>query len=411
LLVSPTCNEKKMLQEAKKYEAFFLSNVEKKDHRAKDVSRNKILTIGYLCHFFHNAPSQTLLLPYLRTHNRNRFRIICYSDARSDLVSEDIRKVADTWRDVYGMSDDDLASLIQSDDVDILLELNGYCGLNRYGVIARRAAPIQVSHYNLSATTGLSAMDYVLLGQEFVVNQQCFTETVYYHKGIRKALAFPYYFPPCTSLPYDRNKFITFGSFGASHKVNRNVIRLWCEILNAVPGSRLLFKASTLSEIKYLEIFKYFFKLAGGDLSRVVFEGHSEHAEMLLTYADVDIALDTFPYSGATTCREALWQGVPVITLCDEEKYCLQHGKAILTSMGHPELVAESQKAYVMKAVELSNNIDQLRKYRETLREDFKRSPLTDLETWTANLEDAYLDMWEKYVTSADLEEQIALPQ
>lgn len=396
LLMSPTCSEAKMLRAARKYNKLFLRKIKRYKHK-KSAFKDTKLTIGYTCHFFHNAPSQTLLLPYLQAHDRNKFKIICYSDAPSNEVPPAIKNVADVWRDTQDLTDEELASLIKSDQVNILVELNGHCVKNRYAALARKPAPIQASHYNLSATSGVAAIDYILLGQEFTLDQRNYSEKIYYHKGIRKALAFPDYFPPCSNPPFLKNNYITFGSFGATHKINTDVIQVWCQILNRIPNARFFMKAGTLDHAPFLNAYKQLFKNYGCDPERIIFEGYSDHPTMLEKYSQVDIALDTFPYSGATTIREALWQGVPVITLRDSNKYCTQHGNAILSSMGHSELIANSVDEFVNKAVTLANTPDRLVNYRKTLRDDFKSSPLCNLKLWVSHLEEAYLNMWERF--------------
>ena len=400
LLMSPTCTEKNMLIESKKYNKFFLSKIKQYQHTKHHLDPNKKLTIGYVCHFFNNAPSQTLLLPYLKQHNREQFTIVCYSDALADEIPSDIRNIPDRWRDTEALNDQSLAELIRTDEVDILLELNGHCIINRYGAIARRPAPIQVSHYNWSATSGVAAIDYILVGEEFRLNQANYSEKIYYHKGVRKALAFPDYFPPCAPPPCFKNQYVTFGSFGAAHKINGQVINVWCKILRQVPNARFYMKASVLDHAPFIKAYEQLFAAQGCDLNNIYFEGYTTHEKMLQAYEKVDIALDSFPYSGATSVREALWQGVPVVSLCNETKHCLQHGKAILRSMGHAELVANSVAEYVSIAVTLAKKKSLLLEYRNTLRQDFKTSPLLDLNNWIKHLEEAYREMWKRYCSA-----------
>lgn len=399
LLLSPDCNDARMYQEAKKYNQF---------HRVKKISsthfptekNTTILNIGYLCHFFHNSISPSLLLPFLKEHDHQRVRIFCYSDTEPDEVPPHIKNIADVWRDTKEMNDDELTSTIRNDKINILLELNGHCITNRYGVIARRAAPIQVSYYNINATTGLDAMDYILTSDEINLEKssQYYSETIYYMKGVMAIAKFPDTFPECAPAPpCVSNSYVTFGSFGAAHKVNHEVIKVWCKILHRVPSSRFYMKAGVLSHDNYLNSYKKLFAAEGIDLNRIHFEGHSEHMHMLQCYEKVDIALDTFPHTGGTTTLEASWQGVPVLTWCGD-RYSWQHGKMILSSIGHSELVTYSENEFIEKAVELAGSPQRLINYRKNLREDFRHSPKANVKAFTAKLEDTYFDMWHRKI-------------
>lgn len=403
LLLSLTCTEKQMFEAASQYDKLFLSHVKRYNHYSNELTTNRRLNIGYLCHFFHNSVSQSLLVPYLSAHNRERVKIFCYSDAEPNEVPDFIKSVPEVWRDTKKLDDDALASLIREDKIDILLELNGHIVVNRYLTIARKPAPIQVSYYNIACTTGISAIDYALVGDEMVLPKanSYYTESVYYIKGVCGVAQFPSHFPDVTlEPPCLKNKFITFGSFGGAQKVNKEVIKLWCKVLKKVPNSRFYMKAGVLTFEAYLKSYKKLFEAEGIDTNRVHFEGFSEHHEMLKCYDNVDIALDTFPHGAGTTTMEATWQGVPVITLYGDRQ-SMQHGKLILTSVGHPELVAYSEEEFINKAYQLASDPEQLIKYRQQLRDDFKKSPRADVKSFAGRLEDAYYDMWKKYCNKA----------
>lgn len=402
LMLCPSCDEEQMHKIASHYDELFLKHIKRYEHYDNELSTERKLNIGHICHFFHNGVSKSLLTPYLKAHNRKRVNIFCYSDAQASEVSADIREIADVWRDTKDLSDDALAELIRKDKIDILIELNGHCVVNRYLTIARKPAPIQVSFYNIATTTGISAIDYVMIGDEMSVSKvdSYYTETVQYFKGVCGVAQFPDTFPDVTlDPPCLTNHFVTFGSFGGAQKVNKDVIRLWCKVLKRVPNSRLYMKAGVLTFEPYIKSYQQLFAAEGIDLNRITFEGFSEHIEMLKCYAKVDIALDTFPHAAGTTTMEATWQGVPVLSLYGD-RHCMQHGKAILGSVGHPELICYTQEEFVEKAAQLAANSDQLIKYRKELRDDFKKSPRADIHAFASTLEDAYFDMWKKYCLS-----------
>jgi protein O-GlcNAc transferase len=400
LLMDPACDDEQMFAEATRYNDFF-SDIKKTDSHTNLLDPKKKLNVGYICHFFHNCVSQSLLIPFLKAHNRERVKVFCYSDTETNEVDAAIKSIADVWRDTKNLDHETLSSQIKNDQIDILLELNGHCIMNRYAVIARKPAPVQISFYNQCGTTGISAFDYALVGDENNLEKSApyYSEEIYYVKGVTGISIFPDHFPAVSPPPCLSKGYITFGSFGAAHKVNVDVVKMWCKVLKRVPNSRFFMKAGVLSHPAFLNAYKQWFKNEGISLDRIHFEGHSEHHKMLECYSRMDIALDTFPYTAGTTTMEASWQGVPVITLTGD-KYCSQNGKVITSSMGHPELIAYSEQEYINKAVELANDKERLIYYRNNLRNDYRNSPRADAKAYAEKLEDAYVDMWKKYCES-----------
>ena len=406
LLMSPSVTEQDLYNESAKYSRLFLQATEKYADLFTELTLNKKLNIGYICHFFHNSVSQSMLTPFLQAHNRDRVTVYCYSDAHPDEVPDAIKSVADVWRDTKELDDLTLASIIRDDKIDVLLELNGHCVVNRYGVMLKKPAPIQVNYYNLSATSGISTIDYILVSNNANLNniKDCYTESIYPINRIAAAVQFSDIFPPCAPPPCLKNNYITFGSFGAAHKVNTSVIKLWCKVLKQIPNSRFYMKAGVLTNTTNFEAYLNLFEAEGINLGRVKLEGFSDHRTMLEYYSKMDIALDTFPGQGGTTTLEALWQGVPVLSLFYGERYSTQSGKMILSSIGHPELIACSEDEFLQKACALAANPEQILAYRKQLRDDFKHSPLADPTGFAASLEDAYQDMWQIYYKSQMLD-------
>ena len=397
LLVCPSTTDEIMHNAASKYNSLFFANIQQYTTHENNLNPNKVLRIGYICHFFHNSVSQSLLIPFLRAHDKSRVKIFCYSDTEQNDVPHNIKNVADVWRDTKSMNDDTLAELIRSDEIDVLLEMNGHVKNNRYCVIAKKPSPIQASYYNHCGTTGISAIDYNLIGDEVTIPSiNTYSESIYFFKGVCGIAVFPEDFPDCSSPPFLHNQYITFGSFGAAHKVNHQVISLWSKILKQVPNSKLYMKASVLDFPDFVDAYKQLFKNEDIDLDRIKFEGHSEHREMLRRYSQVDIALDTFPYAAGTTTMEAIWMGVPVITLAGNT-YSSQNGKGILNCINRPELITYSPEEYLEKTIELAKSPDRLIAYRQQLRTDFKNSPRADAKAFARKLEDAYVDMWHRY--------------
>jgi predicted O-linked N-acetylglucosamine transferase (SPINDLY family) len=396
LLIDPYSSEEEIYKEAIQYNQFF-SQIKPYHSYKNALQPQRKLNVGYMCHFFYNSVSQSLLVPFLKEHHRDRVNVFCYSDAEPEQVNADTKAVADYWRDTKHLTDDQLATLIRKDKIDILLELNGHVLSNRFGVIARKPAPLQVNYYNQSATTGLKGFDYVFVGEDIELDQSKYTETMHKIKGVQGVAIFPDWFPKEAPSPCQEKEEIVFASFGAAHKVNTEVVKLWCQILKRVPHAKFFMKAGVLTFEPYLKVYQRMFTEGGIDLARIRFEGFEDHRTMLNRYADVDIALDTFPHAAGTTTMEATWQGIPVITLCGSSRYCSQNGRIVLTAVGHPELVAYSEEEYVNKAVELAGDKPRLLHYRKTLRNDFKNSTLANAKSFVGRLEDAYQEIWHKY--------------
>lgn len=400
LLMCPSIDEQSLFGEAFKYNEFF-ADVKPYKIVPKDLRANKVLKVGYICHFFSNSVSDSLLLPFLREHDKQQIQVYCYSDTAENEVPSNVEMIADVWRNTKHLNCASLAQIIKEDEIDILLELNGHCVVNRYDVLARKPAPIQINYYNQAGTTGMDTIDYILIGDHITLPEAAahYSETPYFLKGISGIAIFPTSFPEVSPAPFLHNNFITFGSFGAAHKVNKDVIHMWCNVLKSVPDARFFMKAGVLTHKPFLDAYKKLFLSEGIDLERIKFEGMSEHLKMLECYSQVDIALDTYPHAGGTTTMEAIWQGVPVVTY-SSDRYSSQNGKVVNTCIGHPELISYSEDEFIHKAVELANDKDRILLYRNNLRNDFKNSSLYDANRHARRLENAYRDMWLRYLST-----------
>lgn len=380
------------------------------DSYTNELTTNRRLRIGYTCHFITNSTSSTLLLPLLRAHHRSKIEVFMYSDQNdSEKISPEIKEMVEHWRDTSNLSDTYFCELVRQDKIDILIELNGLVIKNRYKALSRRPAPIQVNFYNHAATSGISGIDYILLGEDYKIDhlQPYFSEKIFHKKGITLATPVSSHFKEVTPLPYLTNGYITFGSFGQSHKVSVESIELWCRILKQVPNSKFYLKTNNLNLRAYASVYRHHFRKYGISSNRLIFEGFSDYAALLASYAKVDIALDTLPYAAGTTTIEASISGVPVIShigLCD--KISGRIGYFNLHSIGHEELLATSKEEYVKKAVALALDTERLLHYRNTLRQDVINSRRADMELYINELEDAYQQMWINY-----LESYSALPE
>ena len=364
---------------------------------------NRRLRIGYCSPDFRRHPVAYFIEPVLVAHNREHFEVFCYSDSlSSDEVTRRIQEHTDQWQSIVGISDEKVAELIQKDNIDILIDLAGHTAKNRILLFARKPAPIQVSWIGYLATTGLSTIDYKIVDNytdPIGKTEQFYTETL-----IRLPESFLCYLPDRDSpevgpLPALSTGHITFGSFNNFSKVTPEVFTLWARVLNELPESRLILKGKSFSDETTCQYAINMFTERGISAERITLQSWDPSPKHLESYNLVDIGLDTFPFNGATTTCEALWMGVPVITLAGTA-YHSRAGISLLSNIGLPELVAKTHDEYIGIAINLASDIEKLQLLRKSLRDRMSHSPLTDAKRFTANLEMCYRKMWENWCKS-----------
>jgi protein O-GlcNAc transferase len=353
------------------------------------------LRVGYVSADFGRHPVGYFLLPVLASHNRSRFEVFCYSDRciEDDLTCR-LRDASDSWRTVFGISHSALDEMIRADGIDILVDLAGHTGHNRLLTFARKPAPVQVTWAGYVGTTGLSAIDYIISDWRETPEgaDQWYVEKIERLPDGYVCYDPPDYAPAVSSLPAKENGFVTFGSFNNLPKVNPGVIALWSKLLQQLPGSRLLMLTKQLGDTETRGRYrKMFAELGVAD--RVEFCGALPHRDLLAKYGAVDIALDTFPYSGGLTTLESLWMGVPVVTL-GGVRFASRHSVSHLTTAGVPELITEGAEEYLSVAISLAQDLKRLEDLRMGLRQRVAESPLCDGQRFTLNLEAAYRKMW-----------------
>ena len=356
------------------------------------------LRIGYVSPDLRLHSCAYFLGPLIANHDRDRFEIFAYAEVdRPDHVTEALRPLFTGWRNTVGMSDADLAARIDADGIDILVDLAGHTTGNRLGVFARKPAPVQATWLGYPATTGLSTIDYRLT--DGIADPVGETDAHYVESLVRLDRCFLCYAPaldapevvPPPSVEAGR---ITFGSFNNAAKITPAVVATWAEIMRAVPDARLVMKAQGLSDPYVADHFRALFTAEGIEPERVEILGwRDDVTHHLAAYGMVDIALDPFPYNGTTTTCEALWMGVPVVTLAGR-RHAGRVGASLLTHLGLPELIATSRADYVQRAAALAVDRARLKLYRETMRERMRRSPLLDGTAFARAVERAYRGMW-----------------
>jgi predicted O-linked N-acetylglucosamine transferase (SPINDLY family) len=307
----------------------------------------------------------------------------------------------DEWRFIVGVSDEDADAMIRQDEIDILVDLSGHTGGNRLQLFARRPAPVQASWLGYPSTTGLSAIDYLLMDAAAVpegAEQYC-SEAVARLPYGRFCYTPPAYAPEPIDPASREGSPITFGSFNNLAKIGAPVIRLWAEVLKATPGSRLVLKWKALQDPFTRRRIGQAFGSLGISADRLEFRAATPHVQMLAEYGAIDIALDPFPFCGGLTSCEALWMGVPVVTLPGERPVSRQT-LGFLNAIGHAELAASSHDDYVRVAAELAADPKRRADLRRSLRQSMAASPLCDPDRFTPALEATFRRMWRGWCAS-----------
>ena len=369
---------------------------------ANDRSQERRLKIGYVSPDFRQHSVAYFIEPVLASHSADKFEIFCYSDVLSpDRVTERLRQYNVKWRNIVGMPDPQVAGMIRKDCIDILVDLAGHTGPTRILLFARKPAPVQVSWIGYPNTTGFTTMDYKIVDR--ITDPQGMTEQFYSEKLIRMPESFLCYLPDRDSPeivdgPADRNGHITLGSFNKYSKVTPHVVALWAKILKTVPDARLIMKARSFADdaTRRDAVEKFFREDVSPDRVEAL-PPRPSVKEHLAAYNEIDICLDTFPYNGTTTTCEALWMGVPVITL-EGQSHVSRVGVSLLSNVGLQEFVAGTPEEYVEKAASLAGDTKRLQLLRRTLRDKMCHSLLLDGQRFTLQLEDIYRGIWRDWV-------------
>ncbi|MCC6212857.1 MAG: tetratricopeptide repeat protein [Burkholderiales bacterium] len=364
------------------------------------------LKIGYLSPDFRRHPVADFIEPVLASHDRHAFQVFCYSTTtRPDATTRRIEALCEHWRDVSGVRDDLIAERMRFDAIDILVDLAGHTGGGRMALMARKLAPVQVSWLGYPNTTGLHAIDYRFT--DSYADPLGASEAFHAEKLLRLPDGFLCYRPPAGApapgaAPARARGYVTFGSFNNLSKLTDAMVALWSRILASVPRARLVLKAYGLAAASARRELLARFARHGIGAERLellppldAFDAH------LAAYLDIDIALDTFPYNGTTTTLEALWMGVPVVSLAGKT-HVARVGLSILSRAGLADLVASGPEEYLAKAVALAQDAGRRDALRAGMRERLRDSPLLAEKTFTRGLEGAYREIWEAYAKTEE---------
>ncbi len=389
------------------YDELFKS-IPRYDHRAKyrmeaavGKERRKI-RIGYISPDLRYHVVLRFCWAMFSSYDKEQFEVYCYhNNPNEDNFSEAIKVMTDNWRNISGMSAKAAAEIIYKDNIDILVDLAGHTMNNPLPILAYKPAPVQISGIGYFATTGLGTVDYFLSDKALESAPQYFSEEIIELEHSHFCYNPLYEAPAIREAPCMKNGYITFGSFNHVRKVNNEMLELWISILKAVPNSHLLLKCSGFDDEYGYKLFCNRLHLFGIDMesdewkNRIELRGFSR--DYLKEYLDMDIALDTFPYPGGGTTCDALYMGVPVITLSGQS-HGERFGKSLLENVGLSEFVVYDKKSYFDLAVGLANEKEIINNFHIGLRHMMENSPLMNEKLYMHELETAYRDVWHRYI-------------
>ncbi|MBT9594831.1 MAG: hypothetical protein IV094_02435 [Vitreoscilla sp.] len=354
------------------------------------------LRIGFVTGDLHRQhPVNIFMLPVLLRIDHSRFEVCVYhTGGMHDEYTRQAHASADRWLDAAAMDDAALQQAIAADVVDILVDLAGHTSSHRLGVFAMRAAPVQATFLGYPHSTGLSAIDW-LIGDATVSPAE---HAALFSEGLAQMPDSVFCWAPVDvySLPPPRpaEAAVVFGSFNNAMKLTPKTIALWAGVLQAVPGAQLLLKAPSFRDGAVQARFAQAFAEHGIAPERLLFRGPSGLDAMMQEYGDIDIALDPTPYNGGTTTLQALWMGVPVVTLAGGN-FVSRMGASFMTTLGRPEWVATDEAGYVAMAAGLARDVALLRTARAPLREQMAASPLCDIKSYVVHMEALLLRVWQ----------------
>jgi predicted O-linked N-acetylglucosamine transferase (SPINDLY family) len=352
------------------------------------------LRIGYVSPGFREGVIVPSLLPLLQQHDRRQIEIFCYANVlRPDARTDQLRRHVDVCRSIVGLADSRAAALIRQDGIDILVDLAQHTANNRLVIFAHKPAPVQVTYLGYCGSTGIDAMDYRL--SDPYLDPSDSDLSPYSERTVRLPETYWCYSPAGPTPepsppPATEVRYVTFGCLNNPAKVSPPTLDLWAEVLQRVPRSRLIVHSRLGT---HLDALRERFAAKGISPDRLQFLGLQPWPQYVQTYGRIDIALDSFPWGGGITTCDALWMGVPVVSLVGRTAVG-RGGLSILTNVGVPELIARTPQQYVQIATALAGNLSRLAELRRTLRARMQASVLTDAPRFARNVEAAYRQMW-----------------
>lgn len=364
---------------------------------------DKRLHIAYLSGDIHRQhPVNIFILPVLLRHDRTQFEVSVYhTGTMHDNYTRQAQACVDHWHETAGWDDPTLHRAIVAHGVDVLVDLAGHTASHRLGVLALRAAPVQASFLGYPHSTGMSRIDW-LIGDATVSPA---SQAHLFSEGIAQMPNSVFCWSPVDTYPLPPPRpvdaTLVFGSFNNAMKLSPKTIALWSRVLQALPQSQLMLKAPSLREQSVQARFIEMFAQQGVARERLILRGPSGLAEMMEEYGDIDIALDPTPYNGGTTTLQALWMGVPVLSLAGDN-FVSRMGASFMKTLGQPDWVAEDGDAYLLAAQSLAAQLPSLRMGRADLRKQVAQSALGDIDHYVLGFQALLRRMWRHHCQGLD---------
>jgi len=363
----------------------------------RDIDPERRITIGYVSSDFRSHSAALTFLPVLRHHDRQQFRLVCYScSPLQDAMTARCRAFADLWVDAWQMSDDELAARVEADQVDILVDLSGHSGGNRLAVFASKPAPVQVTAWGSGTGTGLRTIDYFFADPVTVPEavRHMFAEQVYDLPAVITTDPLPGVQP--TPLPLLRNGYVTFGVFNRIDKISDSALLLWSRLMREVPDARIVIKNGAIEDPSLRDRLVGRFVAHGVAEERVICLGLSTREQHVAEFANIDISLDPFPQNGGVSTWESLQAGVPVVAMLGRSS-ASRAAAAIVKAIGLDDWVAEDDDGYIAMARRFAADPSELQKLRAELPQLVASSAAGNVEVYTRKVEEGYRKFWRSY--------------
>jgi predicted O-linked N-acetylglucosamine transferase (SPINDLY family) len=363
-----------------------------------DTDPERPLRIGLVSGDFHRQhPVNLFMLPLLERLDRQLFPVwVFHTGSMHDEYTARARAAAHRWIEAAQLDDTALRQRIQAERIDILIDLAGHTSSHRLGVFALRAAPVQATFLGYPHSTGLSRIDW-LIGDAVVSPAE---HAHLFSEGIAQLPGSVFCWRPVDDYPLPparpTDAPLVLGSFNNIMKLSPRTIHLWAALLRDLPEATLLLKAPSLGDASVVERFTGLFATEGIATDRLRFEGPSELGEMMHRYGAIDIALDPTPYNGGTTTLQALWMGVPVISLLGGN-FVSRMGASFLAALGRPEWIASDETHYRAIVRQLVAQLPAIRQGRTELRQQMAASGLSDLDCYSRRMEYLLRRMWQHH--------------
>ncbi|WP_019898940.1 tetratricopeptide repeat protein [Methylotenera mobilis] len=364
------------------------------------------LRIGLMSGDLRQHPVAYFLENWVRNVDFSQFELTAYlTDIREDAFTGRLKPNFAYWKSLVGLTDQAAAELIHDDGIDILLDLSGHTSGNRLQILAWKPAPIQVSWLGYFATTGMKCVDYFIADEVGVpaAHYAHFVEKIKYLPDTRLCFTAPHVAVDVSALPALTNGYITFASFQTLAKAGDDVLALWAEVMLALPDAKLRWQCKSFGDADVTADMVARFAKLGISADRLTLLCSVSREAYFVAHHEVDVILDTFPYPGGTTTCEALWMGVPTLTLAGDSLIARQ-GASMLSAACLADWVAETKVDYLNAALSLCSDLSQLANLRAKLRAQVLASPLFDAERFAKNMEIALWEMWHEHYPVAGVD-------